>query len=78
MNTEISNDSIRVVVSDLGAELRSIIKDGHEYLWDGDQKYWSSRSLTLFPYVGRFTENSYLLHSRRYGMEIHGFARKLT
>lgn len=77
MNYQIANDYISLTVSDMGAEMQSIIKDGKEYLWNGDEKYWNERSPLLFPYVGRFTNGKYLLNGTEYQMDIHGFARKL-
>ena len=78
MEYQIRNGNIQAVISDLGAELQSIKKDGTEYLWTGDERYWSERSPILFPYVGRFTEGKYLLDGKEYEMNIHGFARKFA
>ena len=78
MNYQISNEYISISVSSLGAELQSLVKDGKEYLWNGDEKYWPERSPLLFPYVGRFTDGKYLLNGTEYEMGIHGFARHLT
>lgn len=77
MDYQISNEKVQVTISDVGAELQSIKKDGAEYLWNGDAAYWKERSPILFPYVGRFTEGKYLLSGKEYKMDIHGFARKL-
>lgn len=77
MNYQISNKYISITVSDVGAELQSIVKEGQEYLWNGDAKYWPERSPLLFPFVGRFTNGKYLLGGKEYEMDIHGFARKL-
>ena len=76
MEYSISNHSLQLVLSNIGAELQSIQKNGREYLWNGDPQYWPERSPILFPYVGRFTEGKYRLGGREYEMEIHGFAKK--
>ena len=57
----IENEQIRVEISDRGAEIMSIVgkKSGHEYLWQGDAKYWASRATVLFPICGRLTEGKY-------------------
>lgn len=75
MDYQIRNEYIRLIVSDIGAEMRSMIREGREYLWNGDEKYWPERSPLLFPYVGRFTDGKYLLGGKEYHMDIHGFAR---
>lgn len=77
MDYQISNTYIQAVISDMGAELQSVKKEGVEYLWYGDAAYWKERSPLLFPYVGRFTDGKYLLSGKEYEMDIHGFARKL-
>ena len=75
MDYQIQNKKLNVVISSLGAELKSIKKDGTEYLWEGDSKYWDEQSPMLFPFVGRLTEGKYLLNGKEYAMGIHGFAR---
>lgn len=76
MNYQLKNNYLTIDVSDLGAELQSIQKDGKEYLWNGDATYWPDRSPVLFPFVGRFTNGKYYLNGNEYEMDIHGFARK--
>lgn len=77
MEYEIKNACVTVKISSKGAQLQSIIKDGAEYLWQGDEKFWPDRAPVLFPYVGRFTEGKYRFCGREYHMDIHGFARHL-
>lgn len=69
----IHNDALTVTVDACGAVLHSIVKDGAEYLWQGDAKYWARRDANLFPYVGRLTDGQYLLDGKTYPMTIHGF-----
>lgn len=74
----IRNDAMSVTISTLGAEMQSITgADGTEYLWYGDAAYWGSRATNLFPYVGRMTDESYIHNGKRYGMKLHGFARRM-
>ena len=51
MDYIIKNDKVTVVISDLGAEMMSIKKDGCEYLWQGDSTYWAGRACNLFPFA---------------------------
>ena len=76
MNYQIENDFLKLEISDIGAELKSIQKDGVEYLWSGDKKYWAGQSPVLFPFVGRLTNGKYYLDGKEYEMNPHGFARK--
>ena len=67
------NDTLTVTLDACGAVLHSIVKDGAEYLWQGDARYWARRDANLFPYVGRLTDGQYLLDGKTYPMTIHGF-----
>ena len=71
----LKNDVLTVQVSDFGAELQSIVKNGYEYLWQGDPAFWGRRSPVLFPIVGSVWEKKYKVDGKEYGMGQHGFAR---
>jgi galactose mutarotase-like enzyme len=75
MNYTIKNDFITLTVSDRGAEMMSIIKDGCEYLWQGDATYWAGRACNLFPICGRLTDGIYKYKGNTYEMILHGFAK---
>ena len=79
MDYTIQNDFLTVTVSDLGAELMSVkTKDGHEYLWQGDEKYWAGRAPIMFPICGRLFNGEYTYLGKTYTLPNHGFARKST
>lgn len=74
----ISNDRLTVAVRSLGAELQSLrTADGHEYLWQGDARSWTSRAPLLFPIVGGLAHDGYRMDNRCYPMTHHGFARTM-
>ena len=73
----LSNGILTVQVSELGAELQSIKKNGHEYLWQGDPAFWGRRSPVLFPIVGSVWEKKYRVNGTEYEMGQHGFARDM-
>ena len=71
----IGNQYLTVTVSEMGAELQSILgNDGTQYLWQGDPAYWKDRALNIFPYVARLTQGRYVIDGEEYAMPIHGFA----
>ena len=77
MEYTIQNDFLAVSVSSLGAELMSIkTPDGHEYLWQGDKKYWEGRAPIMFPICGRLYNGEYTYLGKTYSLPNHGFARK--
>ena len=75
MRYEIANDTLSVSVDTMGGELASIRKDGLEYLWQGDPKYWTSRAPNLFPIIGRLADGQYTYRGETYRMKQHGFVR---
>ena len=81
MNTHImENDSMRVTVSDAGAELVSVFdkEKNAERVWVADPSVWDRHAPILFPFVGRVTGGKYRIADREYTMKTqHGFARDM-
>ena len=75
MEYVIENEIIKLTVSSFGAEMQSIIKDGVEYLWQGDSTYWGERAINLFPYCGRHFQGKYTYNGKEYEMKIHGLVK---
>ena len=73
----LKNDVLTVQVSDFGAELQSIVKNGYEYLWQGNPAFWGRRSPVLFPIVGSVWEKKYRVDGKEYEMGQHGIARDM-
>ena len=77
MRTELHNGALNVSIDSHGAELRSLTKDGREYMWSGDKTYWGRVSPILFPLVGSLKGKAYLDRGLVYPMGQHGFARDM-
>ena len=77
MNYTIENDKIKVVFSDIGGEMQSLINKGNgkEYLWQGNPEFWAGRAYNLFPICGRLTDGIYTYKGKTYEMNLHGFVR---
>jgi galactose mutarotase-like enzyme len=73
----IENDFLKLSISDLGAEMKSLLtkKDNKEWLWQADPEYWPRTAPILFPIVGKLADNQYLHHEHPYPLSQHGFAR---
>ena len=71
----IKNDKITAKISDMGAELVSVVKDGCEYIWVGTADFWSGHAPIVFPICGRLYESKYTYRGKEYDMNIHGFLR---
>lgn len=74
----IQNQHLIVDICENGAEVQSIRRadTGHEYLWQGDAKYWGGRSPILFPAVGGLWNGTFRYRGKEYAMPKHGFAKK--
>ena len=76
MVKSIENDTIRISVDSLGAELHSITgADGLDYLWRGDPEYWAGRAPVLFPIVGALRNGRAVSAEGEITLPRHGFAR---
>ena len=49
--------------------------DDLQYIWQGDPKYWSDHSPLLFPAIGDWKDNKYVIDGKEYEMPCHGFGR---
>ena len=73
----LSNDLLEVKIESHGAELQSIEskRSHHQYLWQGDARFWGRRSPVLFPIVGAVWNGVFHMDGQEYPMGQHGFAR---
>ena len=70
----IRSQDLLVAVNAWGAEIKSVEKNGMEYLWQGEKGIYQRTSPTLFPIVGRFLSDTYYVGDRDYRMELNGIA----
>ncbi len=75
MKYEITSNSSSAVVLKDGAMLTSLKKDGTEYLWQGNAKYWAGQAPVCFPIVGVLPEGRALAFGKEVEMKRHGVAR---
>lgn len=75
MQYKIKSDKVNVVLGLDGAMLNSLVKDGTEYLWQGDEEHWSGQAPVCFPIVGVLPENKGTAFSKPCAMKRHGVAR---
>lgn len=58
-----------------GAELKSLVLNGRELMWEADPKYWGKTSPVLFPMIGNLRNNRTIIDGKEYSISKHGFAR---
>lgn len=74
---KLDNGIISIEIASFGAELKSAIKNGFEYMWCADSTYWGRTSPVLFPFVGSLKDKCYKYNGNTYPMTQHGFARDM-
>lgn len=75
----LENDTIKITVDSLGAELKSITgkEKNTEFLWDSNPKYWHSSAPVLFPIIGELWNHIAKIDGKEYIMTRHGILRPL-
>lgn len=74
---KITDGTVTVTVNSKGAEVASAVRDGKEYMWNADPKFWGRTAPVLFPVVGSFKNKEYRYDGKTYKMGQHGFARDM-
>lgn len=64
-----------ISVTEKGAELTSLKKDGVNLLWTKTAPFWQRHAPVLFPIVGKLKDNTYYYAGAKYTLPQHGFAR---
>ncbi|MDR0462637.1 MAG: hypothetical protein LBG64_00200, partial [Pseudomonadales bacterium] len=74
----ITKDKLRLTVSNLGAEINSLIylPTEQEVMWQADPDVWKGTAPILFPYVGNLKNKQFFYKDEGYHGERHGFARR--
>lgn len=75
MAVTIKSNEITVQCLREGAMLHSLVKNGREYLWQGDEKYWAGQAPVCFPIAGVLRNGKALAFGKECSMKRHGVAR---
>ena len=70
----LKNEFITAKFNEKGAELKSLIYDGTQYIWEGDPKIWNDSCPILFPICGALKGGKYTFGGKEYTLQKHGFA----
>ena len=74
MLVNLKNDSLEVTINSVGAEVKSVVREGVEYMHQVDDA-WNRTSPNLFPFVGCLTGKKYDYKGVDYPNLRHGFLR---
>lgn len=73
--TTIRKGNLEASIDSQGAQLMSVKRDGGEYLWQGDPKWWPRRAPVLFPIVGNIRNDEADSAQGKVRLGRHGIAR---
>ncbi len=72
---EFGNEHLKVKIAKAGAELKSLVANEKEYMWNAEPEVWGRTSPVLFPFVGKLKDDRYEYNGDIYPMSQHGFLR---
>ena len=71
----ISNSAAKVEISEIGAEIISVVCNEKEYMWSRDPAFWAQSAPIMFPMCGGLKGGKYEYDGKTYEMIKHGFAK---
>ncbi len=71
----LKNNNLTIKIDEKGAELKSILCNGIENMWDGNPEIWNNTAPLLFPICGSLKNNKYIYEGKEYFLEKHGYAK---
>ena len=74
----LKNEFVIAKISEVGAELKSLVFNGTEYIWEGKPEIWNESCPILFPICGGLKEDKYTLNGKEYILQKHGYVRYKT
>ena len=74
----IKNKYITAKINELGAELKSLVYNDTQYIWEGKAEVWAGSCPLLFPICGGLKNDKYVFNGKEYTLEKHGYARSKT
>ena len=76
MEYTIKHNGAELSARTLGGELLSYKKDGKEYVWTGDENFWTGHAPGLFPFVSSLKDGKVEIAGEMYySKPKHGFLR---
>lgn len=75
MTVKIKSNEVFVECLQEGAMLHSLVKNGREYLWQGDKSFWAGQAPVCFPIAGVLRDGRAVAFGKECSMKRHGIAR---
>jgi galactose mutarotase-like enzyme len=71
----LKNDFISVDIAEMGAELKSLVFSGIQYVWEGRREVWGSSAPIMFPICGGLRDDKFTYNDKEYTLPKHGYAK---
>ncbi len=71
----LKNARMTASIDEIGAELKSLQRDGEEFIWEGKKEVWANSSPILFPICGGLKNDSYTYEGKSYTLTKHGYVK---
>lgn len=75
MIIKITSNENYALLNTQGAQLSSLVKEGREYLWQGNPDFWAGQAPVCFPIVGVLPNSEAYAFGKKCTMKRHGVAR---
>lgn len=74
----LKNEYLTATFNEVGAELKSLVFEDKEYIWEGRKEVWAGSCPLLFPICGGLKDDKYIFKGKEYTLQKHGYARSAT
>ncbi len=72
----LKNEYITAKINPFAAELKSLIYNDIEYMYEGRPEVWNNTAPVMFPVCGGLKDDKFIFEGREYALSKHGYARR--
>lgn len=71
----LKNQYLTAKIAEVGAELKSLTRDGIEFMYEGRPEVWNYSAPMVFPICGGLRDGKFIYEGKEYFLQKHGFVR---
>ncbi len=71
----LKNQQLTVQIAELGAEIKSVVCNEKEYMWNARAEVWGNSAPICFPICGGLKEDKFIFEGREYTLNKHGYGK---
>ena len=71
----LKNQYLTAKIAEVGAELKSLMRDGVEFMYEGRPEVWNYSAPMVFPICGGLRDGKFIYEGKEYFLQKHGFVR---